>query len=117
MPKLDKFDTETVATLRELEVPMNILGFQYIRTAMKVMSGNSNAIYGITTDLYPSIAKIHNTKPSRVERAIRHARVTAYADIDARKKVLGTAREMPNGEFLATLHEVVRLKVIGEVMA
>ena len=110
---MDKLELEVIKALRELEVPAHLMGYEYIKTAIKYLQEKPNAIYGITKELYPTIAKRHETKASRVERGIRHALTFAYMDLVVLKKVLGTSRELTNGEFLATLNEVVKIKMVG----
>jgi len=112
---LDKYGLEVIAALRELEIAAQLLGYEYIKTAMSYLRENPEAIHAITKDLYPTIAKRHNTNASRVERGIRHALASASSDILTQKKVLGTSRELTNGEFLATLNEVIRVKLAGVV--
>lgn len=50
------------------------LGTQYIRTALDLYQPGM----GVTKELYPGIARAHNTTPSRVERAIRHSIQSAW---------------------------------------
>ncbi|WP_052315280.1 sporulation initiation factor Spo0A C-terminal domain-containing protein [Desulfosporosinus youngiae] len=113
MEKLDQFDLEVINTLRELGVPAHIRGYEYIKAAIKYLQEKPDAIYSLTTDLYPTVAKRNNTKATRVERGIRHARTFACADPSVLKKVFGTSRELTNGEFLATFIEVIRIRMAG----
>lgn len=50
-------------------IPTSIRGFGYLADAIMMYQRN----IGITSELYPEIAKENNTTPSRVERAIRNA--------------------------------------------
>lgn len=60
-------------TIHSVGIPANIKGYQYLRDAI-IMSISDEALIGaITKQLYPRVAGRHNTSPSRVERAIRHA--------------------------------------------
>jgi len=60
-------------TIHSVGIPANIKGYQYLRDAI-IMSISDEALIGaITKQLYPKVAGRHNTSPSRVERAIRHA--------------------------------------------
>ena len=112
---MDKFDLQIITALRELEISAHLLGYEYIKTATKVLHENPTFIHSIAKKLYPAIAEIHGTIPSRVERGIRHALESANSDFITQKKVLGTARELANGEFLATLHESIRVKMAMEL--
>lgn len=59
--------------LHELGIPANIRGYIYLREAISLVTEENELINGVTKILYPMIAKQHQTTPSRVERAIRHA--------------------------------------------
>ena len=110
---MDKFELEVISALRELGVPVHLKGYQFIKTAIKHLQKNPDTIYHITKELYPAVAEMHNTEPTRVERGIRHALSFAYMDLAVLKKVLGTSRELTNSEFLATLNEVIKVKMAG----
>ena len=111
---MDKFELEVISALRELEVPTHLRGYEYIKTALNCLRDDPDSIWKITKELYPAVAERFNTEPSRVERGIRHALTFAYMDLVVLKKVMGTSRRLTNGEFLATLHEVIRIKMAGE---
>ena len=110
---MDQFELEVIAALRELEVPIHLRGYEFIKTAINIIRENPSSIYHITKELYPEIAKRHFTMPSRVERGIRHALTFAYMDLVVLKKVMGTSRKLTNSEFLATLNEVIKIKMAG----
>ena len=59
--------------LHQVGIPSHIKGFQYIRDSILCVYRDPSLIGGITKELYPTIAELHNTTVSRVERAIRHA--------------------------------------------
>ena len=110
---MDKFELEVISALRELEVPVHLRGYEYIKTAIKCLRENPSTIHHVTKELYPAVAKRHGTKGPRVERGIRHALTFAYMDLAVMKKVMGTSRMLTNGEFLATLNEVINVKLAG----
>lgn len=105
-----------VRALQGVGVPNHVLGYDYLKSALSICADNPTAIHGITKELYPAIAKAHATTSSKVERAIRHAISTAWFRCDTQTlistfgPILG-AREKPptNGEFIASLSEVLRL--------
>jgi len=108
---MDKFELEVIAALRELEVPAHLKGYEYIKTAMGCIRKDPQIIYHITKELYPAVAKLQITTATRVERGIRHAVKFAFMDLVVLKKVLGTSRALTNSEFLATLNEVIKVKM------
>lgn len=59
-------------TLLAMGVSAGIKGFTYIADAIQIFDERGTDIQ-ITKELYPDIAKKNSTKPSRTERAIRHA--------------------------------------------
>lgn len=71
----------------------------------------------ITKLLYPTVARMYDTTPSRVERAIRHAIEIAWdrGDVDTLNGYFGytihTSRGKPtNSEFVALIADKLRLK-------
>lgn len=109
---MNQHEITTVNLLRELEIPAHLRGYQYIKTAVDLIKKNPGLLHSVTKELYPSIATAHKTKPSRVERGIRHAISFASKDKNVRKKVLGTAQtDTPNSYFFAVLVESVELRL------
>lgn len=51
----------------------HLLGFDFLKTAIKMVLKDRSYLQNVTKGLYPDGAKEHNTTPSRFERAIRHA--------------------------------------------
>jgi len=64
--------------LKELGIPANLRGYAYIRDAVVLGVDDPQIIYEVTSKLYPKIARMNNTTPTRVERAIRHAIEVAF---------------------------------------
>ena len=60
-------------TIHSVGIPANIKGYQYLRDAIILSIDDAELINAVTKQLYPKVAGRHNTSPSRVERAIRHA--------------------------------------------
>ncbi|MCL2399531.1 MAG: response regulator [Defluviitaleaceae bacterium] len=61
-----------------LPISHALMGYRYIRSAIRLSIEDSSMLDGITKRLYPEIAKRHSSTPSRVERAIRHAIQTIW---------------------------------------
>ena len=66
--------------LNKVGVPCNLKGRAYIETAIKIVAEKGNI--STTKELYPEIARKHNTIPTRVERAILHAVACAFDHCD-----------------------------------
>ncbi len=71
-------DTDVTAIIQEIGVPPHIKGYRYLREAILLVITRVEMLGSITKELYPAIARIHGTTPSRVERAIRHAIEVAW---------------------------------------
>jgi two-component system response regulator (stage 0 sporulation protein A) len=79
---------------------------------------NRKLLHSVTKELYPMTAKEFDTKPSRVERAIRHAIEVAWSrgDSDNIAKffgctVLGSRGKPTNSEFLAMISDRILIKL------
>ena len=65
--------TKIKEALFKAGIPAHIKGYHYLKTGIDLVLENPEKIHAITKELYPEIAKKHDTTVSRVERAIRHA--------------------------------------------
>lgn len=104
--------------LHEIGVPAHIRGYHYMREAIMMAVDDIEVLNYITKELYPSIAKISNTTPSRVERAIRHAIEVAWSrgKLDAKNDLFSYTINMnkgkpTNSEFIALIADRLRLEL------
>ena len=110
---LDAWETTEVVSyvLRKLGIRADLLGYDYLCSAIELSIADVSYLHNITKALYPEVAKIHNTTPTRVERAIRHsieallnsgrAAFTAYEMIDM------PADKVTNSQFIGTLVRLI----------
>lgn len=110
-------ETEVTAIIHEIGVPAHIKGYQYLRDAIILSVNDMEMLNSITKILYPTIAKKHQTTPSRVERAIRHAIEVAWSrgKMDTIDELFGytvsTGKGKPtNSEFIALIADKIRLE-------
>lgn len=103
--------------IHEIGVPAHIKGYQYLRDAIMMSVEDMDMLNAITKVLYPTIAKNHQTTPSRVERAIRHAIEVAWSrgKMDTIDELFGytvsTGKGKPtNSEFIALISDKIRLE-------
>jgi hypothetical protein len=75
---LDSLDGKISILLQELKIPASLKGYAMLREAIKVVASDYQMLSGVSTRLYPLIAKKYQSTTSRVERAIRHAIETSY---------------------------------------
>ena len=112
-------DLEIIVTnmIHEIGVPAHIKGYQYLRDSITMAVEDMDILNSITKQLYPSIAKLHKTTPSRVERAIRHAIEVAWSrgKMDTIDELFGytvsAGKGKPtNSEFIALISDKIRLE-------
>ena len=103
--------------IHEVGVPAHIKGYQYLRDAITLVVKNMDYLSAVTKELYPAIAKMNNTTPSRVERAIRHAIEIAWnrGKLETLDSLFGytvkTDKGKPtNSEFIAIIADKLRLE-------
>ena len=104
--------------IHEIGVPAHIKGYQYLREAIIIAVNDMDVINAITKVLYPQVAKVFQTTPSRVERAIRHAIEVAWdrGDLDTLQKFFGytvsnTKGKPTNSEFIALIADKLQLQL------
>ncbi len=64
--------------LHEMGINERLKGFVYIKDAISIVIEDPSLKRKYTTELYPFIAKSHDTKPKNVERSIRNCIDIAY---------------------------------------
>lgn len=110
-------ETDVTNIIHEVGVPAHIKGYQYLRDAIIMSVNDMEMLNSITKILYPTIAKRHQTTPSRVERAIRHAIEVAWSrgKMDTLDELFGytvsNGKGKPtNSEFIALIADKIRLE-------
>lgn len=103
--------------IHEVGVPAHIKGYQYLRDAITMVVDDMDLLGAVTKELYPAIAKLNNTTPSRVERAIRHAIEVAWnrGRIETINNLFGYTvhndkGKPTNSEFIAIISDKLRLE-------
>ena len=123
-PAYAEHDLETDVTnmIHEIGVPAHIKGYQYLRDAIMMSVKDMEMLNSVTKILYPTIAKHHETTPSRVERAIRHAIEVAWSrgKMDTIDALFGytvsNGKGKPtNSEFIALVADRIRLEYKAKV--
>ncbi|MCI5648498.1 MAG: sporulation transcription factor Spo0A [Fusicatenibacter sp.] len=111
-------EIEVTDMIHEIGVPAHIKGYQYLRDAIIMSVEDVEMLNSITKILYPTIAKKHQTTPSRVERAIRHAIEVAWSrgKMDTIDELFGytvsNRKGKPtNSEFIALIADKIRLEL------
>ena len=109
-------ENDVTQMLHEIGIPAHIKGYQYLRDAISISVTDQEMMTSVTKVLYPTIAKSHQTTPSRVERAIRHAIEVAWSrgKMDTIDEIFGytvsNGKGKPtNSEFIALISDKIRL--------
>jgi two-component system response regulator (stage 0 sporulation protein A) len=94
------------------------VGHRYIMSAIMECYHDPRLLDRITAGLYPRIAQQHDTTPTRVERAIRHAVEIMWTRADFETldhyfgNIVSADKGKPtNGEFIARTVTIVRRKI------
>lgn len=119
MDSRPEFNLETRVTdmIHEIGIPAHIKGYHYLRDAIIMAVEDMDVLNAITKVLYPTVAKMHQTTASRVERAIRHAIEVAWSrgKLDTLDELFGytvsNGKGKPtNSEFIALIADTIRLE-------
>jgi len=110
-------ESDVTDIIRDIGIPANIKGYQYIREGIIMAVNDVNMLNYITKLLYPTIAKKYKTTSSSVERAIRHAIEVAWnrGQIDIINDLFGytvnAGKGKPtNSEFIALIADKLRIE-------
>ena len=116
-PSEEDLETQVTELLHEIGIPAHIKGYHYLRDAIIMAVEDMDVLNAITKVLYPTVAKMHQTTASRVERAIRHAIEVAWSrgKLDTLDHLFGytvsTGKGKPtNSEFIALIADTIRLE-------
>lgn len=103
--------------MHNIGVPAHIKGYQYLREGIKMVIEDVSLLSAVTKELYPNIAKIYDTTPSRVERAIRHAIEVSWSrgkaevtDVLFGRSLNNSKHKPTNSEFIAVISDKIRLE-------
>ncbi len=103
--------------IHEIGIPAHIKGYHYLRDAIIMAVEDVDVLNAVTKVMYPTIAKLHQTTSSRVERAIRHAIEVAWSrgKLDTLDALFGytvsNGKGKPtNSEFVALIADTIRLE-------
>ncbi|MBQ8999054.1 MAG: sporulation transcription factor Spo0A [Clostridium sp.] len=110
-------DSTITNLIHKIGIPAHVKGYLYIREAIKLVVDDIHLLGAVTKELYPTIAKIHNTTPTRVERAIRHSIEISWSrgKTEVAESLFGyssinSMRKPTNSEFIAVISDKIRLE-------
>ena len=96
-------ESRVSSILDDLCVPVNNLGYHYLRYAIVLCVEKPELIYALTKKLYPTVAAKYATAQSRVERAMRMAIETSWKKCDPTVRSLYFSYQPTNSLFIATI--------------
>ena len=101
---------EVTEMIHKIGVPPHIKGHQYLRDAIIMSVDDERFMHSVTKLLYPTIAQLHDTTSTRVERAIRNAIVVAWdrGKTDMNYELFGYQKPT-NSEFMAVLTDRIKM--------
>lgn len=101
--------------LHQLGVPPHTKGYAYLKDSILLVYEDVKYMMKITKNLYPTVAKIHETTASRVERSIRNTieLTLERGDQELLLHIFGHAVKTPsskltNSEFIAIIAEKIK---------
>lgn len=104
---MDQFELEVAVSLLELGIKPKLKGYRCITAALTVLRENPTIIHNIGK-FYAAVGSKVNASPGRVVHNITNALFLMTGD---QKSVIGTDREMSATEFVATLSEVIKIRL------
>ena len=113
----NELEIDITNIIHEIGVPAHIKGYQFLRDAITLVVTKPEFLNAVTKELYPTVAAMNNTTPSRVERAIRHAIELAWnrGRIETLESLFGYTikndkGKPTNSEFIAIIADKLRLE-------
>lgn len=110
-------NAEITNSLMEIGIAPNLIGFEYIKEAIKIIYNDSSYIYAITTKLYVDIANKYGGTVHSVERSIRNAIITACETMDSSTRTkyfknmpFKSNGKLTNAQFLAIMADFFKVK-------
>ena len=115
-------ETDVTNIIHEIGVQAHNKGYQYLRDSIIMSVNDMDILNSITKQLYPTIAKMHNTTPSRVESANRHAIELAWnrGKMDTINELFGYSIQAGKGkptksEFISLIADKIRVEYKGKI--
>ncbi|MEL7608551.1 MAG: sporulation transcription factor Spo0A [Bacillota bacterium] len=121
---VDRVRETATQLIRSVGIPAHIKGYYHLRAAIEYLVNNEESMsqirhFGMTTHVYPEIAKNFGTSPSRVERNIRNAIEVAWnrGNIETLHQMFGyTVNDKKgrptNSEFIAMLADRTQMMLL-----
>lgn len=117
---LDEIPEYVTDFVMNLGIPIHVMGFNHIRTAIALAVEDPTLTKQVTKVLYPMVAEKYCTTSTRVERNIRHAIEKSFERVDYQKsyEALGYTVnplkcKLTNSEFIALAATKIRSQLVS----
>lgn len=114
----DVLEAFVINAIHDTGIPANILGYEYLLEALKIVVRDKSKIRDITKEIYVPVAEQFDATPSRVSKAIARAIVIGWdrGDLATLESYFGyrasNAKGWPaNSEYIALVAEKIRLRL------
>ena len=112
------YNREAIVTnfIHETGIPPHLSGYRYLIDAILVDMEDEDRVNSITKSIYPNVAKMNRTTPTRVERGIRNAIESCWNRNHTRmvdeifKNNVENDRKPTNSEFVAMCADKIRIE-------
>lgn len=119
---INGFNEELSSILHSVGIPASLLGYKFLKVAIEMAFINIDCVTsGVTKIVYPTIALMYKTSPTKVERGIRHAVESGWqrADVETMDKIFSYSYsnekgKPTNGEFIANIADYLLVKFRAE---
>lgn len=115
--KIKNYEKEIYNLLKEIGIEMKHVGYRYIQTAILICIKDPNKLKRVTIELYPTIAEMFQTTPSKVESGIRRTIDKMYdvGNYEKLNRIFGNKispnkGKPSNSEFIAEIIEYLSYK-------
>ena len=116
---VDEIPEEIYKELSYVGIQSHLLGYDYLAYAINMVANDLDTINCVTKGIYPKVAEVFNTTPSRAERAMRAAidRLFDVGDPEIIYSYFGNSLSIDkykasNSQFISTVARAVRKKLI-----
>lgn len=114
---LQELEKNVSEFMLELGIPAHLRGYQFLRSAVLLCVEDMELVGSVTKLLYPDLARLYETTPQKIERAIRNAIEVSWerGNGELFEKLFGYCNtgeysRPTNSEYIATVADYIRLE-------
>jgi hypothetical protein len=114
---LQELEKNVSEFMLELGIPAHLRGYQFLRSAVLLCVEDMELVGSVTKLLYPDLARLYETTPQKIERAIRNAIEVSWerGNGELFEELFGYCNtgeysRPTNSEYIATVADYIRLE-------